>query len=379
MVRLVRRGRSLRFVSRAFGVSVPTVQRWVERAKGVRLGRVDFSDQPRGPRRSGQRTTPAVEDQVLWIREDLREKSALGEYGAAAIYRQLQEQHTSPCPSIRTIGRILERRGVLDGRKRQRRKPPPKGWYLSDVASEHVELDAFDFVEGLVIQGGIPVQTLNVVSLHGGLVGSFPATVFYAKTTRYGIVRHWRECGLPAYAQFDNDTRFQGPHQHPDAIGQVIRMCLSLSVTPVFAPPRETGFQAAIEGYNGRWQSKVWHRFHHTSMASLKQRSVAYVAASRKRSAARIDTAPPRRAFPESWRFRPHRRLQGRIIYIRRSSDQADVSLLGRAFPVPDVGAHTLVRCEVDIDARCISFYSLNRRNPDLQPLVHQVPYRRLS
>ena len=82
-----------------------------------------------------------------------------------------------------------------------------------------------------------------------------------AKKTVQTLVAHWREHGLPAYAQFDNDTIFQGAHQYRDTFGRVTRLCLQLGVTPVFAPPRETGFQAAIESYNGRWQAKVWRRF----------------------------------------------------------------------------------------------------------------------
>jgi hypothetical protein len=66
---------------------------------------------------------------------------------------------------------------------------------------------------------------------------------------------------LPRYAQFDNDPVFHGPHIHPDTLGRVARLCLSPAVTPVFAPPSETGFQAAIESYNARWQAKAWNRF----------------------------------------------------------------------------------------------------------------------
>jgi len=73
-------------------------------------------------------------------------------------------------------------------------------------------------------------------------------------------VEHWRAVGLPGYAQFDNDAIFEGAQVHPDTIGRVTRTCLSLGVIPVFVPPRETGFQAAIEGFNGLWQAKVWAR-----------------------------------------------------------------------------------------------------------------------
>src|SRR3954462_14013020 len=96
----------------------------------------------------------------------------------------------------------------------------------------------------------------------------------------------------PHYAQFDNDTLFQGPHQYIDAVGRVVRLCLQLAVTPIFTPPRETGFQAAIENYNGRWQTKVWSRFQHRDLAQLRERSTAYVQALRVRVAERIAQAP---------------------------------------------------------------------------------------
>jgi len=75
---------------------------------------------------------------------------------------------------------------------------------------------------------------------------------------------HCRAFGFPDYVQFDNDTVFQGP-RHPGALSRVARMAISLGVIPVFTPPRETGFHASIESYNGRWQSKEWSRFHFES------------------------------------------------------------------------------------------------------------------
>ncbi len=98
---------------------------------------------------------------------------------------------------------------------------------------------------------------LNGISLHGGLVASWPMTDVTARTAVQALTEDGRQVGLPAYAQFDNDTIFQGPHQDADGVGRVMRLCLSLGVVPVFAPPRETGFQAAIESSNGRWQAKV--------------------------------------------------------------------------------------------------------------------------
>src|SRR5262249_38697168 len=79
----------------------------------------------------------------------------------------------------------------------------------------------FDGVEGLVIQGGIPVEVLNGISLHGGLVVSWPHTVITAQVTVESLIEHWRAVGLPGYAQFDNDPIFEGAQIHPDTIGRV--------------------------------------------------------------------------------------------------------------------------------------------------------------
>lgn len=374
MVAAVRGGASLRSAARRFGVSLLTVQRWVQRAQGQRLDRVDWSDLPHTPRHT-LRTPATLEDRVLSLRRELKETSDLGEFGAVAIQRALREQSESAVPAVRTIGRILERRGALDRQRRVRRRPPLPGWYLPEVASHRAELDSFDAVEGLVIKDGPQVEVLNGVSLHGGLVASWPDLAVTAQRTVVALVEHWRAWGLPSYAQFDNDTRFQGPHQYPNTLGRVIRLCLSLEVTPVFAPPRESGFQAAIESYNGRWQANVWARFQHQSLATLQAQSAKYVAASRVRASVRIDDAPARHPFPESWQldFRPP--LQGRVIFLRRTTEAGAVSLLGHTFAVDAHWPHRLVRSEVDLQAGVIRFYALRRRDPAQQPLLCEMPY----
>ena len=374
MVAAVRRGASQRAVADRFGVALCTMQRWIERAKGKRLGRVDWSSRSRTPKRTG-RTDSAIEQQVLTIRRWLKDKSPLGEYGAATIQEEMRVRGIDPRPSIRTIGRILERRGALDARKRTRRLPPPRGWYLPDLAAEHVELDSFDTIEGLAIRGEPHLTILTAISLHGGLAAAWPARSVSAKTTLAALVEHWQEVGLPAYAQFDNDNRFTGPRQHRDAIGRVIRVCLSLKVTPVFAVPSEHGFQAAIESFNARWQAKVWLRFEHRSLPGLKTRSAKYIAAARQRSAARIESAPPRRSFPKRWKLDLQKQPRGTIVYIRRTNERGRVSILGHTFVVDRHWPHRLVRAEVDLTANQIRFLALRRREPTDQPLLKEVPY----
>lgn len=375
MVRAVRDGASIYRVARKFRVSTSVVRRWVRRAEGERLDRVDWSSRLPGRRQPVNKTPLEVEDLVVALRRELKETSALGEYGAAAIRWEFQRRRVHPLPSLRTLGRILERRGALDGRRRIRRPAPPRGWYLPKVADRRAELDSFDIVEGLVIRGGISVEVLNGISLHGGLPASWPKGTITAKIAVDALLQHWRRHGLPDYAQFDNDTVFQGAHHHPDAIGRVTRLCLSLKVIPVFTPPQETGFQAAIENFNGRWQAKVWSRFTHVSRRALQSRSAKFITASRRRAAARIDAAPHRRPFPVDWKLNLQAMPQGCIIFLRRTDAKGQASLLGHVFPVDTKWPHRLVRAEVDFTRKRIRFYALRRRDPAYQPLLKEIHY----
>lgn len=374
MVSEVRQGASQRSVAKHHHVSLRTVQRWVQRALGRSLDEVDWRDHPEGPHHPANRTGAFLEEQVLAIRQELRH-SDLGEYGAHAIHRALLERGVVSPPCVRTIGRILERHGALDGRRRLRRRPPPRGWYLLDVADGLAELDEFDFVEDLRIQNGPLVDVLNAVSLHGGLVNSWPHTQFRVKYILECLVARWRCFGCPAYAQFDNETRFQGPHQHPDVVGSVTRLCLALGIVPVFVPVHEHGFQAGIESYNGLWEAKVWARYHHESEDALQQQSARYVAAHQLRTRSRQESAPERKAFPEPWSMNLAGQPSGRIVYLRRSDDNGRVQILGHRFEVDRAWVHRLVRCDVLLDVGVIRFHGLRRRAPREHLLLREVPY----
>ena len=312
MVEAVQAGQSLRAVARDFRVSLPTVQRWVARAAGRSLEAVAWGDRPPIPHRI-QRTPPEVEARVLALRRELREASALGEYGAAAIHRAWPDATGGRPPAVRTIGRILERSGALDGQRRVRRPAPPRGWYLPAVARGEADCDCFDTIEGLMLQGGPPVEVLTGLALHAGLPDAWP---------------------------MDGVTT-----------GRVL---------------------VALQA---RWQVKVWHRFYHPSLTALQGRSAAYIAAARLRGGARASEAPPRRSFPRAWTFDPTVPPSGRVIFLRRTDAHGRATLLGRRFPVDRAWLHRLVRAEVTLPGGPIRFFALRRRDPQAQPLLQKVPY----
>jgi hypothetical protein len=376
IVQAVRRGESARSVARRFAVSPATVLKWVSRCEGRRLDRVDFADRPRGAKVVWNRTAVAAERRVLELRQRLRNESLLGEFGAKAIHGELSTRGRQPVPSVATINRILKRHGAQDAARRQRRPAPPAGWYLPRLAAREVELDSFDLIEDLALRGGQRFGVFTAVAIHGRQVDAWPEVALTASAVVRRLIERWSRLGLPAYAQFDNDTRFQGAHQWADAVGRVSRLCLSLGVVPVFAPPLEHGLQNAIEGFNALWQAKVWQRFEFGTVLQLDHHSSKYVHAHRARHAMQIEQAPPRRPFPTTWRLSLDAPLTGSMIYLRRTDEQGHVHLLGHRIPVDPLCSHRLVRCEIHLDRESIQCFALRRRDPTDQPMLTQLHYR---
>lgn len=377
MVSAVRRGRGQRQVARQFRVALCTVQRWVKRAAGRRLDRVDWDDRPRGARISPRRTAAVVERQVLTVRDQLRRTSVLGEYGARAIHTALVARGTPhPPPSVRTIGRILVRLGAIDRGGRVRRPAPPPGWHLPAVADGEAELDCFDVIEDLKLAAGPVFDVLTGVSVRGGLPAAWPLPSATTDAILPCLEAHWRCFGRPTYAQFDNDTRFQGTHTQPDVFGRVVRFCLQLAVTPVFTPPYEFGLQNAVEHFNGLYTAKVWRRRQFASVADCAAYTERYLDARRTRLAARIHDAPTRAPWPARWQFKPDLVHRGTIIFVRRASARGRLTVLGHDWRVGGSWAGRLVRAEVDLHAGRIRCVGLRRRAPDFQPLLAEWPYR---
>ena len=367
MVAAVRRSGSFRAVAARFRVSLCTVHRWFHRAEGKRLDRVDWTNRACGLARALNRTSARLERRIVVLRGWLQRQSALGESGAAAIRRQLKTEGWASPPCARTIERILHRHGLLTDRRRQRQMPPPPGWYLPELAHGRAELDSLDFIEGLVIAGGPTVDVFNAISLYGSLAQSWPAKAWSTAGVLAVLPPHWQKCGLPCYVQFDNDTRFQGPHTAAGKLGRVVHLCLCLGVIPVFAPPRETGFQAKIESFNHLWQAKVWRRHHFLCATQVRRQSSRFITAHRLRHFERIEAAPLRLPGPL---VTPRDFTSGRIIFLRRTDGLGAVTLLQQTVRAARHWPHRLVRCELNPLTGRLQIYALRRRQPDWQPLL---------
>ena len=365
---------TLRNVANKFNETKSTVQRWVAVANGKRLDRVDFQNKKSGPKKPKNKSSNKLEKRVLGLRKHLKEKSVLGLHGAEAIRNEMRRRGDLDVPTSRTIANILKRNGMVDRRTRIRRPVPPPGWYLPGLLQRKNELDSFDILEGLYIHGGQEVQFLNGISLHGNLLHSLSMETVTAENTVLALIEHWKQFGLPKYVQFDNDMVFQGPRKE-NAIGKVIRLCLSLKVIPVFVTPYEQGFQGKIERFNKEIQEKFWRRRRFKNIREVGKRLTEYVQAHRLAHQGEIVMAPRRRPFPKRWKRDDARPPQGTMIYLRRTDGSGRVRLLEREFLVSKHWINRLVRVEVNLDEGRVRFWGLRRADWTSQRLLKTMKF----
>jgi hypothetical protein len=155
----------------------------------------------------------------------------------------------------------------------------------------------------------------------------------------------------------------------------VTRTCLSLGVTPVFAPPLSRGFQADIEAFNGRWQDSVWSRFTFRNREQLVAQSRKFIQAHHERHAVRIEDAPARRAFPKNWRANLQQPLKGTVIFVRVTSDTGAATVLGHTFKLSSLWCHRLIRADVNLTGHEIKFHALRRKDPHHHLLLGKHAY----
>src|SRR5260370_8215079 len=129
MVALVRRGKSQRYVAGRFGVTLRTVQRWVERGSDWPLRSVDWKSRSHAPRGIANRTPVGLEREICTLRRQLAASSALGFIGAQAIHEALLGQSPfTVLPRVRTFALILRPIGFLAYPHPIPRPPPPPAW-----------------------------------------------------------------------------------------------------------------------------------------------------------------------------------------------------------------------------------------------------------
>jgi len=319
----------------------------------------------RKPIQIASRTSEEIEEMVKYVRLELYNREEF--CGAQAIRWRLEEEKVQPLPCLRTIDRILARRG-LTHRRTGHYEAKGKRYPALD-ASHPGWVHQSDFVGPCYLRGPLRFYSLNTIDIATGRCGAEP--VLRGKDTVVdGLWATWLRLGLPKHLQVDNEAVFYGSHKHPRGMGKVIRLCLPLGIEPCFIPLAEPWRNGVVEKFNHHWRQKFLNKVVMECEDDLKRESLAFeqrhnqryrysklngktpieaLAAAKKPLRFPVEERPPELPLskPET----------GYYHVVRLIRSDALFNLFGETFPVPPETVYEYVWATVDVSHQRLCLY----------------------
>ena len=263
-------GESPQSICTSLGKTKPWLYKWVSRYTPRDPAWCD--DQSRRPLFSPYRTSAEIEKIVEMVRLSLYNKGHF--CGKQAIKWEMIDMEVQPLPSLSTIGRILRRRD-LTHRRTGRYEPKGKKYPELPALSPN-QTHQVDLVGPCYLTGPIRFYSLHAVDAAINRCGIEPMPSRAAQKILDAVYAVWLRMGIPENLQADNELAFFGSPAHPRGMGPLIRLCLRYGVNLWFIPPSEPWWNGVVEKFNDHYQQKFLAKVTMTSMARLRQESLAF-------------------------------------------------------------------------------------------------------
>jgi transposase InsO family protein len=230
------------------------------------------ANRSRKPLSSPQRTAAEIEEAVKMVRLSLYNQGLF--CGDQAVRWELKDLGITPLPSLRTINRILDRRGLTH---RRTGRYEPKGTpYPKLPASWPNQTHQLDLIGPCYLTAPLRFYSLNVVDVAINRCGVEPVPSKSGQSVLDAIWAVWRRMGIPEHLQVDNEMAFYGSPTHPRGLGPLLRLCLLHGVHLWFIPFGEPWRNGVVEKFNDHYRQKFLSKVTLTSARDLKETSLAY-------------------------------------------------------------------------------------------------------
>lgn len=249
--------------------------KWVHRYRV--LGWPGLRTRSREPHRIWRRTARSVVRRILAVRGELAahqgRRRAFTGIGPDVIQWELVRRRWRKIPSRATIARILARFGQTRAPRSPRGArggepyPGPRARRMGDV--QQTDLVGPRYLRGP--RGVTRFYSFHTVDVAGHTAAGTQARDKQARTLCRHLVLAWRQLGVPAIAQLDNEMAATGGGRYPYSLSQVVRLHLLLGIHLVFIPPGSPGRQASVESFNALWQARVLRRHRCPTLAALRR------------------------------------------------------------------------------------------------------------
>ena len=357
-------GQSPSAICASMGYSREWFYKWLRRFE---TGDPDwFRNRLRRPHGHPASTSPELEAQVVTVRRYLAEQGLF--HGDQAIRWELEDRGVHPLPSVRTIGRILARKGLTQRRKG---RYEPKGKkYPAPMGRRPGEVHQSDFVGPRYLKGPIRFYSLNSVDVSTGRCAVQPVLQRGGQRAVDAVWASWCRLGMPRHQQVDNAMVFYGSPSHPRGMGSLIRLCLHHDIEAWFIPVGEPWRNGVVEKFNSQWQDKFLRRIEMDSSEKLFRESLRfeerhnsryrYSKLGGKTPQAALEASGLKLRFPptpEAPRHPLPKPDRGRYHLLRFVRSDGLLDVFGEKFAAPPEAIYEYVRLTIDVNTQRLLVY----------------------
>ena len=253
-------------VARRYGVARQTVHRWIARYRGGGLGALaDRSHRPKG---CPHQMPAAIEARVLEIRR------VHDEWGPIRIRHALAREEVSPLPGRSSIYRALLRAGMIEARRRRRRKADYRRW----ERPAPMELWQLDVMGRVFLADGTELKVVTGIDDHSRFC--VLATLVPRATARRvcaAFAEAIRCYGVPEEVLTDNGKVFTARFGHRAAETLFDRICRENGITHRLTAVRSPTTTGKIERFHKTLRRELFAKQSFTTIEEVQQALDAFV------------------------------------------------------------------------------------------------------
>jgi transposase InsO family protein len=237
-------------VARRYGVARQTVHQWLRRyANGGGLG--GLADRSSRPESCPHQMPPEVEARIVGLRR------AHPAWGPSRIRWQLEQQGVEPLPGRSSIYRALVRHGLVEAKKRKRRREDYRRWERSRA----MELWQMDVMGRVHLADGQEVKVVTGIDDHSRFIVC--AKVVLRATARpvcQALAETLRRHGVPSQILTDNGKVFTGRFGRGPGPVMFDRICTDNGIRHLLTAPYSPTTTGKVERLHKTMRAEFFTR-----------------------------------------------------------------------------------------------------------------------
>jgi hypothetical protein len=233
-------------------------------------GALGLRSHSRRPHHTPSACAPRIVRLIVQTRRRLV-KQPVGLIGARAIRRELRKVLGKQTPSLATINRVLQTRGLVSTPTEA-----SPAYFPKPLTTVDGTLQALDWT-CRYLEDGPKVYAFHTLNLRTRACAQTIAADKSSDTVMRHCLNTWKTLGIPQFLQLDNDAAFCGGYKAPRIFGQFVRLCLYLGLELIFLPIAEPERNGEVEELNGLWGHAFWERRRFASFGRVGRASPAFV------------------------------------------------------------------------------------------------------